>query len=83
MKFSDYLARLTDIELGKKLPKGYIAETYFFAFSGAEIAGRISIHHSLNDFLFRIGGHIGYGVLENSVEQELGKPLKRRYWIQT
>jgi RimJ/RimL family protein N-acetyltransferase len=30
---------------------------------GAAIIGRVSIRHELNEFLRRVGGHIGYGVI--------------------
>ena len=37
--------------------------TFLFAFNGPRIVGRGSIRHELNDFLFRVGGHIGYTVV--------------------
>lgn len=27
-----------------------------------EVVGRVSIRHALNEFLAKVGGHIGYGV---------------------
>src|SRR6185503_15708940 len=32
-------------------------------FRGSRIVGRVSIRHELNEFLMRIGGHIGYTVV--------------------
>ena len=40
-----------------------VSETFLFAFVGSRIVGRVSIKHSLNDFLERFGGHIGYVVV--------------------
>lgn len=40
-----------------------VSETFLFAFVGPRIVGRVSIKHSLNDFLERFGGHIGYVVV--------------------
>ena len=34
----------------------------YFGFVGDKIVGTIQIRHSLNDFLLKLGGHIGYGV---------------------
>ena len=37
--------------------------TFLFAFAGSTIVGRVSIRHSLNPYLERVGGHIGYVVV--------------------
>ena len=34
-----------------------------FAFAGETLVGRVSIRHVLSEFLLKLGGHIGYGVL--------------------
>ncbi len=39
---------------------GLVAKTHRWAVLGDEFAGRIAIHHALNDALRRAGGHIGY-----------------------
>lgn len=131
-QFSSYLERTRLDEKGEQLPEGLVSETHLYAFLGESIVGKLSLRHELNDFLKKIGGHIGYGViekyrrrgfasemllqslpyakelgiskvlvtcdddnigsiktiekgggvLENKIEQEGDKPLKRRYWIQ-
>lgn len=63
MPFVDYLTFLKESEGGDNLATGLVADTILCAFVNKEIVGRVSIRHTLNDFLFRIGGHIGYGVL--------------------
>jgi predicted acetyltransferase len=40
-----------------------VPDTILFGFLDGQIVGRLAIRHRLNDFLLRIGGHIGYGVL--------------------
>jgi predicted acetyltransferase len=40
-----------------------VRETFLFPFVGSTIVGRVSIKHSLNDFLERFGGQIGYVVV--------------------
>ncbi len=58
-----YLEMLADWERGAHLPPRHVPSTFLFAFAGARIVGRTSIRHSLNDFLERVGGHIGYVVV--------------------
>jgi predicted acetyltransferase len=40
-----------------------VVSTFLLAEVDGELVGRTSIRHELNDFLLRIGGNIGYGVL--------------------
>jgi predicted acetyltransferase len=41
-------------------PEGFVCDTVYWGTIGNEVVGRISIRHELNDFLRKIGGHIGY-----------------------
>src|SRR5262245_8356045 len=63
MAFSRYLEVLEERERGVNLPPGHVPSTFLFACKGSRIVGRVSIRHSLNDFLLRVGGHIGYVVV--------------------
>lgn len=63
MVFSDYIKLLNAFEKGEHLAKGYVADTSLFGFLNSEIVGRLAIRHELNDFLLKVGGHIGYGIL--------------------
>jgi predicted acetyltransferase len=63
MSFARYLDVLKQQARGEQLPPGYVPSTFLFAFDGASIVGRVSIRHALNDFLLRLGGHIGYVVV--------------------
>lgn len=63
LSFSDFIEKLARLEKGIGLEPGRVADTYLFGFLGGQVVGRLSIRHSLNEFLLRIGGHIGYGVL--------------------
>jgi predicted acetyltransferase len=40
-----------------------VPDTSLFGFVDGKIVGRLAIRHRLNDFLLKIGGHIGYGVV--------------------
>jgi predicted acetyltransferase len=64
MSFRRYLEVLEEQEQGINLPSAqHVPATFLFAFAGARILGRVSIRHSLNAFLERVGGHIGYVVV--------------------
>ena len=60
--FEDYLQEMKRYSKGQDLPEGMVQDSFLIAEVGGEIVGRISIRHSLNDFLFNYGGHIGYMV---------------------
>jgi predicted acetyltransferase len=61
--WQNYLRWLEDCRLGRDLPSGRVPSTFLVAEADGSIVGRTSIRHELNEFLERIGGHIGYGVL--------------------
>ena len=64
MPFRRYLEVLAEQEQGINLPSPqHVPSTFLFAFIGTRIVGRASIRHSLNEFLEREGGHIGYVVV--------------------
>jgi predicted acetyltransferase len=61
--FSEYVRRINGRATGRDLPPGFVPETFLVAVVGDRIVGRVSIRHKLNEFLARIGGHIGYMVV--------------------
>jgi predicted acetyltransferase len=63
MPFARYLERLAQQQRGEEMPPDHVPSTFVFAFVERRIVGRVSIRHSLNPFLERIGGHIGYVVV--------------------
>jgi predicted acetyltransferase len=63
MPFDRYIETLENYERGVGLPTGYVPTTFLFAFVSGRIVGRTSIRHTLNEFLHRVGGHIGYAVV--------------------
>lgn len=64
MAFRRYLEVLAEQEQGINLPSPqHVRFTFLFAFVGTRVVGRVSIRHSLNAFLEREGGHIGYVVV--------------------
>ncbi|MDY7102618.1 MAG: GNAT family N-acetyltransferase, partial [Actinomycetota bacterium] len=61
--WANYVASRQRQERGENLPAGKVPDTFLVAEVGGTIVGRTSIRHELNEFLARLGGHIGYGVL--------------------
>lgn len=62
MPWADYLALRGAQRRGAQLTGRWVPNTFLVADVGGVIVGRTSIRHELNDFLLRVGGHIGYGV---------------------
>lgn len=58
--FEKYLKELKSNEQGRE--EWVPAETYFLFLENGEIAGAVNCRYALNDFLKKIGGHIGYGI---------------------
>jgi predicted acetyltransferase len=44
------------------LDQGLVHASYWWIVEDEEYLGAVSLRHTLNDFLLRAGGHIGYGV---------------------
>jgi predicted acetyltransferase len=61
--FSDYVNQLEGHSRGVGVPERWVTNTFFVGVVDGVIVGRLSLRHSLNDFLARVGGHIGYGVI--------------------
>ena len=70
-----YAARLLDMDYNSWLEHTYKMEnkdtcstdwvpahTYFLVLENKRIIGAVNIRHSLNDYLLKFGGHIGYGI---------------------
>lgn len=60
--FTHYIRSLEDWQRGENLPAGFVPGGFYVGIVGGAVVGRVSIRFHLNDFLSRIGGHIGYGV---------------------
>ena len=62
--YAEYLRIVRRFAAGKDIPAGKVpSEVYFLCRNGeTRILGAVDIRLALNDYLFRIGGNIGYGV---------------------
>lgn len=63
MSWAEYLRLLEDQRQGVNMAADHVPSTFLAASVADTVIGRTSIRHSLNDYLAREGGHIGYGVL--------------------
>ena len=63
MSFGRYLEVLDEQQRGVDLASDHVPATFLFAFVGERIVGRVTIRHTLNEALARVGGHIGYVVV--------------------
>ena len=63
MPFGRYIEVIAQQARGENLPPNHVPSTFLFAFDGSRIVGRVAIRHHLNEFLLRVGGHIGFVVV--------------------
>ncbi|MEK7469931.1 MAG: GNAT family N-acetyltransferase [Planctomycetota bacterium] len=61
--FRNYVRRVNGWPRGEDLPERFVPNTFLVGVLQGKVVGRLSLRHELNDFLLRIGGHIGYGVV--------------------
>ena len=78
MSFRRYLEVLAEMERGENLPANHVPSTFLFAFAGTRIVGRAAIRHSLNPYLERFGGHIGYVVVPEYRRQGYATAILRQ-----
>jgi predicted acetyltransferase len=79
MPFRRYLEVLADQARGVHMPSpNHVPTTFLFAFVGDRIVGRASIRHKLNEFLLRVGGHIGYVVVPEFRRRGYATAILRR-----
>lgn len=61
--FSDYVQDLLNqVDPDAPRPKRHVPCTYLWIVEDGQVLGFLAIRHILNDFLWELGGHIGYSV---------------------
>lgn len=73
--FEEYVTLLEAQARGEKLPERWVPSVTLFGFVGRAIVGRLQLRMHLNDFLLRVGGHIGYAVLPAVRRQGYAKAM--------
>ncbi len=75
--FPGFVARLRAQSDPANIGPGRVAETVLWLVQGDEYIGRVSIRHTLNEWLRRIGGHIGYEIRPSRRRQGHGTQILR------
>jgi predicted acetyltransferase len=60
--FPSYVRLLDSWSRGECLPPNFVPGAFLVAAVEDMVVGRVSIRYRLNDFLLRLGGHVGYVV---------------------
>ncbi|HFK1682698.1 TPA: GNAT family N-acetyltransferase [Bacillus tropicus] len=61
--FPAMVQELLDAHNGVNLPQSWVPDsTYWLVTDNNRIVGAVNIRHSLTEYLFNAGGHIGYGI---------------------
>jgi len=60
--FPTYVRLVHDWSRGLNLPPNFVPGAFLVAAVQDIVVGRVSIRYRLNDFLLRLGGHVGYAV---------------------
>jgi predicted acetyltransferase len=57
-----YIELLENWARGERLPEGWVPSHEFWIVRDGTVAGQINIRPALNDWLQKVGGHVGYDV---------------------
>ena len=75
--FEDYVRSVEAWSQGQHLPRGWVAGSTFWLVEDGQYIGSINIRHELNDWLLRLGGHIGYAIRPSRRRQGYGTLMCR------
>ncbi len=68
-----YIERIRKGSQGIDLPAGYVPWTEYWLVEGDKFLGTLSLRHELNDWLHKVGGHIGYDISPSQRGKGYGK----------
>jgi predicted acetyltransferase len=75
--FGAFVQSLRDQKDRSKLKPGRVPASDFWLIDKNEFIGRLSLRHELNQFLLKMGGHIGYEIRPSSRKQGYGTEILR------
>lgn len=78
MTFQEMLVILRNESKGIELAPGRVPHSMLYGFLDGKIIGRVSIRHTLNDYLRKRGGHIGYSVARKYRKQGYATEMVRQ-----
>lgn len=78
LSFNMFVQKIKNWQLGKDLPDNWIpCSTWWLCDTKNKIVGMVSLRHELNDFLKKIGGHIGYVIRKSERRRGYGTEILR------
>ena len=75
--FGAFVQGLRNQKDRSKLKPGRVSASEFWLIDKNEFIGRLSIRHELNEFLLKMGGHIGYEIRPSRRKQGYGTKILR------
>jgi predicted acetyltransferase len=76
INFQEYVNTLLQRET--QPPPNFVRDSVYWALLENEVVGRIAIRHELNDFLEKVGGHIGYIVRPSARRKGIATEMLRQ-----
>lgn len=73
--FEEFVKNLRLQAKGLNLPDGWVPASEFWLVEKDEFIGRVSIRHTLNEHLLKLGGHIGYHIRIRKRKMGYGKVI--------
>lgn len=73
--YVEVVEKLRCWKTGGRLPADWVPASTLFLLRGGQFIGQVSIRHELNDFLRRIGGHIGYYIRSDERNKGYGSRI--------
>jgi predicted acetyltransferase len=75
--FGAFVQELCDQKDRTKLKTGRVPASEFWLIDDDEFIGRLSVRHELNEYLLKMGGHIGYEIRPSKRRQGYGTKILR------
>ena len=73
--FGAFVRELLDKEEPSKVLPGRVPDSIYWLVEGDTYIGRVSVRHMLNDYLWPVGGHIGYDIRPTERRKGYGKRI--------